>query len=108
MRQSRLGHCYTHSLVLAVKLGDQIGNVAMNTWEKQDQAIAFAVNDMAAGKFRHGPIINSHPVGNSESKFWEVELAHYGESGRSETTDPPSILLRVNVETGEVSSVDLM
>jgi hypothetical protein len=80
----------------------------MNSMTNQDQAIAIALEDMAAGKFRHGPVIQSRPLGNSESKFWEVELAHHGETGRSETTDPASIVLRVNVETGEVSSVDLM
>ena len=80
----------------------------MSTMTKQDQAITIALDDMEAGKFRHGPVIQTRPLGNSESKFWEVELAHHGETGRSETTDPPSIVLRVNVETGEVKSVDLM
>jgi len=75
---------------------------------KQDQAIAFALNDMKAGKFRHGPVIQSRPIGNADSKFWEIELAHYGEHGRSETSDPASIVLRVNVETGKVSSIELM
>ena len=71
-------------------------------------AIAFAESDISSGGYKHGPCISCRPIGAAESDFWEVEFAFAGETGRCETSDPPSIVLRVNVKTKEVQSVDLM
>jgi len=80
----------------------------MNTTTRKSEAIAIAVHDMMQGGFKHGPCIQSRPMGTQDSKTWEIEFAYEGETGRSETTDPPSIVLHVNLTTKEVRSVELM
>ena len=78
------------------------------TTTKMSEAIAIAESDMVQGGFKHGPCIHSRPIGAEDSTTWAVEFAYDGETGRSETTDPPSILLQINLVTREVRLVDLM
>lgn len=64
--------------------------------------------DMVSSGYKHGPLKQCHSIGNSESDYWEIEFAYEGQTGRRDTGDPPSIILRVNVKTKEVQSVDIM
>ena len=75
---------------------------------KRSDAIAIAELDMSSGMYKHGPCIRCDPVGTTNSDYWEVEFAYCGQTGRCETSDPPSIVLRVNVATKDVQSVDIM
>lgn len=80
----------------------------MTTTTGKTEAITIAEIDMRDGGYKHGPCIQCRPIGTDGTVLWEVEFAYADETGRSETTDPPSILLQVNVSTREVRSVDLM
>jgi hypothetical protein len=75
---------------------------------KRADAIAIAESDMSAGGYRYGPFIDCRPLGSTESDFWAVEFANPGQTGRCKTSDPDSIVLRVNVRTKEVQPVDPM
>lgn len=80
----------------------------MSTEPRRAEAIAIAELHITSGGFKHGLCIDCHPIGTAESDYWEVEFAHYGQTGRSETCDPPSTRYRVNVKTNEVLCFDLM
>jgi len=71
-------------------------------------AIDLCLKDLAAQGYRHGPVIRVQPIGSSEAVVWEVELAYDGQTGRSSTSDPPSIVLQVNTATGAIDCFDLM
>lgn len=75
---------------------------------KKNDVIAIAIEDMIDHGYKHGPCIECRQIGSEDSTSWEIEFAYEGEVRRSKTTDPPSIALRVNSSTKEVSSVDLM
>ncbi|TWT98163.1 hypothetical protein Pla108_23200 [Botrimarina colliarenosi] len=72
------------------------------------EAIAVAENYMRDSGYKHGPCIGCRPIGPTGTLFWEVEFAYKGKTERSETADPPSIMLKVNTSTKEVRSVYLM
>jgi hypothetical protein len=80
----------------------------MKVTTKNSAAIAIAEQDMTQHEFKHGPCIQCRAVGSEESAIWEVEFAYEGNTDRSETTDPPSILLEVNLNTQMVRTIDLM
>ena len=80
----------------------------MASESQKSDVIAMAESDMSSGGYKHGPCIRCHPLGTDASDFWEVEFAYEGQAGRCETSDPPSIVLRVNIKTKDVQSVDLM
>lgn len=78
------------------------------TTAARDVAIAIAEANMREGGHAQGPCLDCRPTGSPETALWEVELAYVGEMGRSETTDPPSIVLQVNLTTKQVQLIDLM
>jgi|GEM_PF-992806 len=80
----------------------------MSTITKIEQAVEFAGNFMAKDGYGHGPCISVRLKGDSNDDNWEVEFAYEGLTGRSPTTDPPSIVLLVSLKTEEVNPVELM
>ena len=80
----------------------------MRNLDSQSEAIAIVSNYIRSKGYRHGPVIQTRPINSTENKIWEVELAHFGEVGPSETCDPASMSYRVNLITREVSLLDLM
>lgn len=80
----------------------------MTTTTGRTEAVKIAERDMERDGYKFGPCIQCRQIGQEDSFLWEVEFAYDCETGRSETTDPPSIVLKVNVSTKEVKSIDLM
>lgn len=72
------------------------------------RADAIAIAELYCAEYKHGPCIHCNQIGTTASDYWEVEFAHEGQMGRCETTDPSSILLRVNVRTNEVQCLEPM
>ena len=72
---------------------------------KRYEAISIASQSMTDQGYKHGPCLDCHPIGNHESIYWEVEFAHDYTTTRSETADPPSIVLQVNLQTKVVKSI---
>ncbi|QDU86891.1 hypothetical protein Pla175_02450 [Pirellulimonas nuda] len=79
----------------------------MATTAKIALAVEIAERSVAENGYRHGPCIAARMVGATTDR-WEVELAYDGCTGRSATTDPPSIVLKVDLDTEQVTSVELM
>jgi hypothetical protein len=73
--------------------------------EQADQAVQIAKEFLTSQGFRHGSCIGVNPLSQTA---WEVEFAYEGLNSRSDTTDPPSILLRVDLSTQNVDSIELM
>lgn len=67
--------------------------------------VAFASQFITVQGYRHGPCLSVRQLGNQN---WEVEFAHEGQSTRSLTTDPSSILLLINLEIGTVTLLEPM
>lgn len=77
----------------------------MSTTNKIETAVDVAERFLASNGYRHGPCLAAIRLGEST---WEVEFAYEGLLDRSSTTDPPSIMLVVNLITEEVRSLELM
>lgn len=75
---------------------------------RKSRAIALCCEDLAVRGYRYGPVIRAEAVGAPDAGVWEVEMAYDGQTVRCPTTDPPSIVLWVNIATGDVRLVDLM
>lgn len=80
----------------------------MSTITRIEQAVELAETFMAKDGYGHGPCISARLLGDSSDDNWEVEFAYEGLPGRSQTSDPPSIVLLVNLKSAEVSTVELM
>lgn len=80
----------------------------MSAISKIEQAVEYAENFMAKDGYGHGPCICVRLKADSIDDSWEVEFAYEGLTGRSQTSDPPSIVLLVDLKTTEVSTVELM
>jgi hypothetical protein len=80
----------------------------MSTITKIELAAEFAERSMANDGYGHGPCLSVRLVGDSSKDKWEVEFAYEGLTDRSQTTDPSSIVLLVDLKTEEVTPVSLM
>jgi hypothetical protein len=79
----------------------------MSTGTKIVSAVEIAVRHMKDHGYRHGPCLAAKILGLSTSDRWEVEFAYEGLTDRSPTTDPPSILLAVNLSAAEVTPLEM-
>jgi hypothetical protein len=69
------------------------------------KAIRLADTYLKSSGGKYGPFIEARSINPQTDKFWEVEFAHYGETGRSETCDPESILLMVDTAEEKVRAI---
>ncbi len=79
----------------------------MSTITKIETAVELAKRMMRERGYDHGPCLGATLNKGSTDK-WQVEFAYDGMSDRSETTDPPSIVLSVDLRSKEVETVELM
>lgn len=79
----------------------------MSTITKIELAVELAERMMRDRGYGHGPCLGACLQKGSSGK-WEIEFAYEGMSDRSETTDPPSIILSVELSSEEVNAVELM
>jgi hypothetical protein len=80
----------------------------MSTTTKIETAVDVAEQFLDTNGYGHGPCLAAILKGDSTSDNWEVEFAYEGLIDRSPTTDPPSIVLNVNLKTAEVKTLELM
>jgi hypothetical protein len=76
--------------------------------EPKNTAIAKAEDYMATQGYKHGPCIGAECRSLQTQAIWNIEFAYEGLNSRSETTDPPSIVLVVNLDQNSVRSADWM
>jgi hypothetical protein len=79
----------------------------MSTTTKIELAVELAERMMRTQGYGHGVCLGAS-LQKGETDIWCIEFAYEGLDGRSETTDPPSIVLSVNLSSEEVRSVELM
>jgi YD repeat-containing protein len=80
----------------------------MSTTTMIELAVEAAERFMAKNGYASGTCLGARLTGESMAENWEVEFAYDGLEDRSQTTDPPSIVLLVNLKTEEVSTAELM
>ena len=80
----------------------------MSTTTRIELAAEAAEAFMAKRGYGHGPCLAVRLQGASTDDKWEVEFAYQGLTDRSATSDPPSIVLLVDLKSEEVSSLELM
>jgi hypothetical protein len=80
----------------------------LSTITKIELAVEVAERSMVNDGYGHGPCLSVRLVGDASKDRWEVEFAYEGLTDRSQTTDPSSIVLLVDLKTAEVSTVNLM
>jgi hypothetical protein len=79
----------------------------MSTITKIELAVELAERMMRNEGYGHGLCLGVK-LQNGAADLWEVEFAYEGMSDRSKTTDPPSIVLAVDLKSEEVKTVELM
>ncbi len=79
----------------------------MSAITKIETAVELAERIMRERGYGHGPCLGATLKKGSSDK-WEIEFAYDGMSDRSETTDPPSIVLSVDLRSEVVETVELM
>ena len=79
----------------------------MSTITKIELALELAEKVMRERSYEHGVCLGVS-LQQGTSDIWHVEFAYSGLDDRSETTDPPSIVLEVNLSSEKVQSVELM
>ena len=80
----------------------------MSTTTRIELAAETAEDFMAKEGYCHGPCLSVRLLGTSIDDKWEVEFAYEGLTDRSATTDPPSIVLLVDLKSEQVKSLELM
>lgn len=80
----------------------------MSTISKLELALEIAERSMRKDGYGHGPCLGATLREDASTEKWEVEFAYEGMETRSRTTDPPSIVLLVDLSSQEVQSVELM
>jgi len=68
-------------------------------------AVEITERNMKDHGYRHGPCLAAKILGLSTSDRWEVEFAYEGLTDRSPTSDPPSILLAVDLKDEDVTPI---
>lgn len=91
---------------LRAEVNSQVGIIAM--LEQRDMAIAMAKEYMASQHYKHGPCIGAKCKSSRIPAMWDVEFAHEGLTSRSDTTDPTSIVLIVDLDQNSIRVVDIM
>ena len=79
----------------------------MSTITRIEMALDLAERMMRKEGYGHGPFLGV-TLQKGATDLWEVEFACEGMSDRSETTDPPSIVLTVDLNSEELKTVELM
>jgi len=74
----------------------------------RDNAIKLAVNFLSNDGYKHGRCLSAEIVSGYDEETWEVEFAYEGLDSRSETTDPPSIVIAVDSKGKNVRLASLM
>ena len=74
----------------------------------RDDAIKVAVDFLGNDGYRHGRCLSVEIVSGYDVETWEVEFAYEGLDKRSETTDPPSIVIAVDFKCENVRLASLM
>lgn len=80
----------------------------MSTITRLEMAVEIAERTMRKDGYRHGPCLGATLRRDAATEQWEVEFAYEGMENRSKTTDPPSIVLVVDLNSEKVQSVNLM
>ena len=80
----------------------------MSAITRLELAVEIAERSMRKDGYGHGPCLGATLRGGSSAEEWEVEFAYEGMETRSRTTDPPSIVLLVDLSSQEVRPVELM
>jgi len=93
---------------LSIYNNDQRGCESMSTITTIELAIEVAERFMKKSGYACGACLGAKLMGESTAENWEVEFAYDGLKDRNQTTDPPSIVLLVNLKTEEVRTVELM
>jgi hypothetical protein len=73
-----------------------------------NDAILAAEEYMKLRNCGFGPCIAVVCKSTNEKQVWELEFAYEGMQTRSDTADPPCILLKVDMTGSSVSAVELM
>ncbi len=76
--------------------------------ERKDTAIQKAEEFIATSRHPQGPCIGVRCITPTTQTIWEVEFAHAGFTSRSETADPPSLILVVDLDRNSVRVDSLM
>ena len=79
----------------------------MSTITKIELAVELAERMMKDRGYGYGICLGAS-LKDGASESWQVEFAYEGMTDRSSTTDPPSIILAVNLTSEEVQPVELM
>ena len=80
----------------------------MSTTTRIEAAVDVAEQFMGKNGYVHGPCLSASLKSDVGPDEWEVEFAYEGLVDRSQTSDPPAIVLMVNLKTEEVRTVELM
>jgi len=80
----------------------------MSTTTKIELAVEVAERFMSRNGYGHGICLGASVKQDAAAENWEVEFAYEGLMNRSPTSDPPSIVLLVNLKTEDVSTLELM
>jgi hypothetical protein len=75
---------------------------------KRDDAIKLAVDFLGHDRHRHGKCLSAEIASGYDEPTWEIEFAYEGLNERSETTDPPSIVIAVDFNGNNVRLATLM
>ncbi len=76
--------------------------------ENRNAAILKAEEYMTNQGYKHGPCIGAECKRRSYKAVWDVEFAYDGLYARSTTTDPPSIVLVVNLDDDSIQIANIM
>ncbi len=79
----------------------------MSTTTKIELVVELAKRMMKERGYGHGVCLGA-TLKKGTAETWEVEFSYEGMADRSTTTDPPSIILAVNLASEEVHPVELM
>lgn len=80
----------------------------MSTTTTIEHAVEVAERFLLKNGYAHGACLGARLKGESATENWEVEFAYEGLKDRCQTSDPPSIVLLVDLKTEAVSTVELM
>jgi hypothetical protein len=80
----------------------------MSTTTRIELAAETAERFMTKEGYGHGPCLAVKLQGESADDKWEVEFAYEGQVDRCATSDPPSIILLVDLKSEQVTTLELM